>query len=189
MNEKESKELVEEFFNLFGPLRRPLQPYRVHPSNRTLEHYLQHNLPDKWQRPTAETQPWTQGAAPTSWTVSAVSLHVVSCERCSKTIVELRRSKKKCAWVEEKICAFGIAGQKARLWAYAYTAVALLILTLNVSLQTPSREPMKSYITYVALPMLSAGDGLSEYQLLNGYEFAAYFRARMVDQTLFFQPF
>lgn len=189
MNEKESKKLVEEFSNLFSPLRRPLRSYRVHPSNRTLEHYLQRDLPDKWQRPSSETQPWMQGATPTSWTISEVSLHVASCERCSKTVAELRRSKKKYAWFEEKICAFGLAGQKARLWAYAYTAVALLILTLNVSLQTPLQEPIKFHTTYVDLPTLSAGDGLSEYRLLNGYRFATYFRARVVDQTLFFQPF
>jgi len=110
---------------LFGLFRQPKCEFRHHPSKGVLKLYVDDKLRDGWP-------PCSEEVCSKQATLCDVSLHVARCDRCSNAVARLRYPEQplRCG-DEERICAFGYAGQRFGLWASAYAAVALVFLTLS----------------------------------------------------------
>jgi|GEM_PF-5753246 len=161
LDEQASKKLVQEFIHLFSALQQKRDDYPVHPSDQVLNAYVGGALPDAWMQPDVEE------TSAESWTLSQVSFHVATCKRCDRVVKKLRRPKRKASRFEDYFCAFGITGQRGRMWAFSYaTSVALLFaMMMNVSLTLNNHDPLINlHLTTTKITLRQQLDSAANYQ-------------------------
>lgn len=178
MDEKDKK-FAEEFKHLFGVFRRPKQYFSVHPSLVILKRYAEGKLTDRWVRPTTvepSSLSWVKEETQPAWTLVEVSLHVVRCVQCSKTLAGWRKFEKK-AWFDEHILAFGWAGQQVRLWTYACATMFLVLLTFNITtFQVLTVSSARSSNATSTLQIVRDAKLELDHQIVNGYSLFSYFQ-------------
>lgn len=176
--DKKDKKIVEEFKHLFSVFRRPKQHFSVHPSRVILRRYTEGKLNDRWVCPTVEPSGslWMKEETQPAWTLAEVSLHVVRCVRCSKTVARWRKYEQQTGFDEHNILAFGWAGQQVRLWAYACATVVLALLAFQVVTFSPSlsSEATSTFIVRdVELKL--------DHPVINGYSLFSYFQQQKTE--------